>query len=225
MQDAVIVSATRTAIGNFGGSLTGFPAPTLGAVVIKEALSRAGVSHQLVDEVIMGNVLQAGLGQNPARQAAIQAGLPVEVPSYTINKVCGSGLKAVALAAQSIRAGDQDVVVAGGMENMSRVPYLLEGVRYGYRMNDQTVLDSMIHDGLWCAFNDFHMGVTAENVADRLKITRTMQDEFALLSQQRTKMAIQNGYFRAEIVPVEIPQKKGDAVLFYTDEVPSRNVC
>lgn len=220
MSEAVIVSATRTAIGNFGGSLAGVSAPTLGALVIREALARSGVSPDLVDEVIMGNVLQAGLGQNPARQAAVQAGVPVAVPSYTVNKLCGSGLKAVGLAAQSIRAGDQAVVVAGGMENMSRAPYLLEGARYGFRMNDQKAVDSMIRDGLWCAFNDYHMGVTAENVAERFEITRAQQDEFALLSQQRTRTAIQNGYFKDEIVPVEIPQKKGSPILFDTDEFP-----
>ena len=220
MQEAVIVSATRTAVGSFGGSLAGIPAPALGAVVIKEALTRAGVAETLVDEVIMGNVLQAGLGQNPARQSAVQAGLPVEVPSYTVNKVCGSGLKAVALAAQSIRAGDQDIVVAGGMENMTRAPYLLEGARFGYRMNDQKAVDSMVRDGLWCAFNDYHMGITAENVAERLVVSREDQDEFALRSQQRTQEALVNGYFKEEIVPVEIPQKKGAPTRFDTDEFP-----
>ena len=220
MQEAVIVSATRTAVGNFGGSLADVPAPALGAVVIREALTRAGVSETLVDEVIMGNVLQAGLGQNPARQAAMQAGVPQEVPSYTINKVCGSGLKAVALAAQSIRAGDQDIVVAGGMENMSRAPYLLEGARTGYRMNDQKAVDSMIRDGLWCAFNNYHMGITAENIAERMLVTRDDQDEFALRSQQLARAAIANGIFKKEIVPVEIPRKKGDPLLFDTDEFP-----
>ena len=168
----------------------------------------------------MGNVLQAGLGQNPARQAAIQAGVPQEVPSYTINKVCGSGLKAVALAAQSIRAGDQDVVVAGGMENMSRAPYLLEGARTGYRMNDQKAVDSMVRDGLWCAFNNYHMGITAENIAERMLVTREDQDEFALRSQQLARAAIANGHFKKEIVPVEIPRKKGDPLVFDTDEFP-----
>ena len=220
MQEAVIVSATRTAVGNFGGSLADVPAPALGAVVIREALTRAGVSETLVDEVIMGNVLQAGLGQNPARQAAMQAGVPQEVPSYTINKVCGSGLKAVALAAQSIRAGDQDIVVAGGMENMSRAPYLLEGARTGYRMNDQKAVDSMIRDGLWCAFNNYHMGITAENIAEQMLVTRDDQDEFALRSQQLARAAIANGIFKKEIVPVEIPRKKGDPLLFDTDEFP-----
>ena len=220
MQEAVIVSATRTAVGNFGGSLADVPAPALGAVVIREALTRAGVSESLVDEVIMGNVLQAGLGQNPARQAAMQAGVPQEVPSYTINKVCGSGLKAVALAAQSIRAGDQDIVVAGGMENMSRAPYLLEGARTGYRMNDQKAVDSMIRDGLWCAFNNYHMGITAENIAEQMLVTRDDQDEFALRSQQLARAAIANGIFKKEIVPVEIPRKKGDPLIFDTDEFP-----
>ena len=220
MQEAVIVSATRTAVGNFGGSLAGISAPALGALVIKEALTRAEISADLVEEVIMGNVLQAGLGQNPARQAAVKAGLPVEVPSYTVNKVCGSGLKAVALAAQSIRAGDQDVVVAGGMENMSQAPYLLEGARFGYRMNDQKAVDSMIRDGLWCAFNDYHMGITAENISERLVVSRDDQDEFALRSQQRTKEAQEKGFFKEEIVPVEIPQRKGDPILFEKDEFP-----
>ncbi len=222
MAEAVIVSAARTAIGSFGGSLAGVSAPELGAIVIREALSRAGVAGDVVDEVIMGNVLQAGLGQNPARQAAVKAGLSYELPSFTVNKVCGSGLKSVALAAQSIRAGDQDIVIAGGMENMSRAPYLLEGARTGYRMGDQKVVDSMIRDGLWCAFNNVHMGITAENVAERYQISREEQDRFSLQSQERAIAAIAAGYFKEEIVPVRIPQKKGDAISFDTDEYPRK---
>jgi len=220
MEEAVIVSATRTAIGIFGGSLAGIPATTLGSLVIKEALTRAEMDGALVDEVIMGNVLQAGLGQNPARQAAMHAGLAAELPAFTVNKVCGSGLKAIALAAQAIRAGDEEIVVAGGMENMSRAPYLLEGARTGYRMGDQTVVDSMIRDGLWCAFGQCHMGITAENIAERYALTREAQDAFAARSQERALKAIAAGHFAQEIVPVSIAQKKGDPTLFATDEYP-----
>ena len=220
MEEAVIVSATRTAIGAFGGSLAGIPGPDLGSLVIREALTRAGIDGSSVDEVIMGNVLQAGLGQNPARQAALHAGLAPELPAFTVNKVCGSGLKTIALAAQAIRAGDEEVVVAGGMENMSRAPYLLEGARTGFRMGDQTVVDSMIRDGLWCAFDHCHMGVTAENVAERYSLSREAQDSFALRSQERARAAIAAGHFAQEIVPVSIAQKKGDPVLFATDEHP-----
>jgi acetyl-CoA C-acetyltransferase len=219
-RDAVIVSAVRTAIGNFQGALAGIPAPELGAIVLKEALNRAGVSADQVDEVIMGNVLQAGLGQNPARQAAIRAELPNTIASMTINKVCGSGLKAVMLAAQAIKAGDADVILAGGMENMSRAPYLLEGARSGYRMGDNKVVDSMIRDGLWCAFDDTHMGITAENVAERYGLTREEQDEFAAWSQQKAEKALKEDRFRDEIVPVVIPQKKGDPIVFDKDEFP-----
>ncbi|MCI0183366.1 acetyl-CoA C-acetyltransferase [Sulfoacidibacillus ferrooxidans] len=222
MTEAVIVSAARTALGSFMGSLANTPATELGAIVIRETLTRAGVSSDIVDEVIMGNVLQAGLGQNPARQAAIKAGLPYELPSFTVNKVCGSGLKTIALAAQSIRAGDQDVVIAGGMENMSRAPYLLEGARSGYRMGDQKVVDSMIRDGLWCAFNDVHMGITAENVAERKHISRAEQDRFSLQSQERALAAIELGHFKEEIVSVPVPQKKGDPLVFDTDEYPRK---
>lgn len=222
MTEAVIVSAARTALGSFMGSLANTPATELGAIVIRETLTRAGVSSDIVDEVIMGNVLQAGLGQNPARQAAIKAGLPYELPSFTVNKVCGSGLKTIALAAQSIRAGDQDVVIAGGMENMSRAPYLLEGARSGYRMGDQKVVDSMIRDGLWCAFNDVHMGITAENVAERNHISREEQDRFSLQSQERALAAIESGHFKEEIVSVPLPQKKGDPLVFNTDEYPRK---
>jgi acetyl-CoA C-acetyltransferase len=219
-REAVIVSAVRTAIGSFNGSLSGISAPELGSIVIKEALHRAGISGDLVDEVIMGNVLQAGLGQNPARQAAVKAGLPNTIASMTINKVCGSGLKAVMLAAQAIKAGDADVIVAGGMENMSRAPYLLEGARTGYRMGDHKVVDSMIRDGLWCAFEDTHMGITAETVAERYGLTREEQDEFAAWSQQKAEAALKEDRFRDEIVPVPIPQKKGDPILFDKDEYP-----
>ncbi|QMT16232.1 acetyl-CoA C-acetyltransferase [Planococcus maritimus] len=217
-QEIVIASAVRTAVGSFQGALKDVPATDLGAIVIKEALSRAGVTGDQVSEVIMGNVLQAGLGQNPARQASIQAGLPETVPAMTINKVCGSGLKSIHLAYQAIFAGDAEIVVAGGMENMSRAPYLLEGARDGYRMGDQKVVDSMVHDGLMCAFNDYHMGVTAENLCDRYDISREDQDRFAARSQARASAAIESGRFDEEIVPVEIPQRKGDPVVFKTDE-------
>ncbi len=220
--EVVIVSAVRTAIGTFNGSLKGVSAPDLGAIVIKEALNKAGVNPDQVDEVIMGNVLQAGLGQNPARQASIKAGLPETVPAMTINKVCGSGLKTVHLATQAILAGDADIVVAGGMENMSMAPYLLKGARDGYKMGDQKVVDSMISDGLWCAFNDYHMGVTAENLCDRYGLTREEQDEFAAWSQQKAVSAIEEGRFDDEIVPVEIPQRKGEAVVFRQDEFPRK---
>lgn len=216
--EVVIVSAVRTAIGSFLGSLKDVSAPDLGAIVIKEALNRAGILPKDVDEVIMGNVLQAGLGQNPARQAAIKAKLPENVPSMTINKVCGSGLKAVHLARQAIVAGDADIVVAGGMENMSQAPYLLKNGRDGFKMGDQKLIDSMISDGLWCAFNDYHMGITAENLCDRYSITREEQDEFAQQSQVKAAKAIENGKFKEEIVPVEIPQRKGDPVVFAQDE-------
>ena len=218
--EVVIVSAVRTAIGAFQGSLKDVPATKLGAIVIKEALHRAGVNGELVDEVIMGNVLQAGLGQNPARQAAIQAGLPYAVSALTINKVCGSGLKTVHLAAQAIIAGDADIIVAGGFENMSQAPYLLEKARDGFRMGDQKVVDSMIKDGLWCAFNDYHMGITAENLCDQYSITREEQDAFSARSQQRAVAAIEAGKFAEEIVAVEIPQRKGDPIIFDRDEYP-----
>ncbi len=218
LKDVVIVSAVRTGIGSFGGSLKDISAPKLGAIVIKEALKRADVQADQVDEVIMGNVLQAGLGQNPARQASIFAELPQETSAMTINKVCGSGLKAVHLATQAIMVGDADIVVAGGFENMSQAPYLLKNARDGYRMGDQKVVDSMINDGLWCAFNDYHMGVTAENLCLKYGITREEQDEFSARSQQRATAAIEAGKFKDEIVPVEIPQRKGEPVIFDTDE-------
>lgn len=222
--EVVIVSAVRTAIGSFQGTLKDVPATTLGSIVIKEALARAGVAGEQVDEVIMGNVLSAGLGQNPARQASIAAGLPNTVPALTINKVCGSGLKAVHLAAQAIVAGDADIIVAGGFENMSQAPYVLKNAREGFRMGDQKVVDTMIHDGLWCAFNDYHMGVTAENLCDAYEITREEQDTFAARSQQRAEAAIAAGKFNDEIVAVEIPQRKGDAVIFDRDEFPRAGV-
>ncbi|MFP7733036.1 acetyl-CoA C-acetyltransferase [Priestia aryabhattai] len=218
--EVVIVSAVRTAIGSFGGSLQNVSATTLGGTVIKEALNKVGVSANEVDEVIMGNVLQAGLGQNPARQATLAAGLPETVSALTINKVCGSGLKAVHLATQAILAGDADVIVAGGMENMSQAPYLLKNARNGFKMGDQKVVDSMIQDGLWCAFNDYHMGVTAENLCDKYEITREEQDAFAASSQQKAEAAIQSGRFADEIVPVEVPGRKGQVTIFEQDEFP-----
>lgn len=218
MTQAVIVSAVRTAIGAFQGSLKDIPATTLGSVVIKAAIERAGVPAEDIDEVIMGNVLQAGLGQNPARQAALQAGLSTAIPAMTINKVCGSGLKAVHLAAQAIVAGEADIVVAGGFENMSQAPYILQNARDGFRMGDQKVIDTMIHDGLWCATNDYHMGMTAENLCDNYSITREEQDAFAARSQARAVEAISSGRFIDEIVPVEIPQRKGEPVIFDQDE-------
>ncbi|MDR7315286.1 acetyl-CoA C-acetyltransferase [Brevibacillus nitrificans] len=223
-REIVIASAVRTAIGSFQGTLSGVSATKLGGIVLEAALERAGVPKEAVEEVIMGNVLQAGLGQNPARQASIQAGLANEVPSLTINKVCGSGLKAVHLAVQAILSGDSEVVLAGGMENMSQAPYLLEGARNGYRMGDQKVVDSMIRDGLWCAFNDYHMGITAENLCSKYEIGRDEQDEFAAWSQQKAQKAIETGRFQEEIVPVAIPQRKGDPVLFAVDEFPRAGV-
>ncbi|MDM5329126.1 acetyl-CoA C-acetyltransferase [Neobacillus sp. CF12] len=224
MREVVIVSAVRTAIGNFMGALSDTPATELGAVVIKEALNRAGVKGEQVDEVIMGNVLQAGVGQGPARQAAIKAGLPNEVSSMAINKLCGSGLKAVHLAAQAIQTGEAEIVVAGGMENMSLAPYLLPKGRTGYRMGDGKVIDSMIQDGLQCALNSYHMGVTAENIAEQYGLTREEQDEFAAWSQQKAENAIKEGKFKEEIVPIYIPQRKGDPIVFDTDEFPRAGV-
>jgi acetyl-CoA C-acetyltransferase len=220
--EAVIVSAVRTAIGSFNGSLKDVSAPDLGAIAIKGALEKAGVKPEQIDEVILGNVLQAGLGQNPARQAALKAGLPESVSAMTINKVCGSGLKAVHLAAQAIMAGDAEAVIAGGMENMSQAPYILKNARNGFKMGDQKLVDSMISDGLWCAFNDYHMGVTAENLCTRYDLTREEQDEFAAGSQEKAARAIEEGKFKDEIVPVEIPQRKGDPIVFDTDEYPKK---
>jgi len=221
MRKAVVVSAARTAIGTLGGALAQVPAPELGAVAIREALRRAGnLPGDQVDEVILGNVLPAGLGLNPARVAYLKAGIPKEVPGYAINKACGSGLKAVALAAQAIALGDADVVVAGGMESMSGAPYLLSKARFGYRMGHEQVLDSMIADGLTCPITFVHMGVTAENVAEKYKIPREEQDEFAAESQNKVAAAIKNGKFKEEIVAVEIPAKKGEPIRFDTDEHP-----
>ncbi|GFP77613.1 acetyl-CoA C-acetyltransferase [Clostridium fungisolvens] len=219
MKDVVIVSAVRTAIGAYGKTLKDVPAVDLGAVVIKEAVKRAGIKPELISEVIFGNVLQAGLGQNPARQAAVKAGLPVEIPALTLNKVCGSGLRSISLAAQIIKAGDAEVIVAGGMESMSAAPFILENARWGYRMGHNDLVDEMIRDGLWDAFNDYHMGVTAENVAEQWNVTREEQDEFSLSSQKKAEEAIKSGQFKEEIVPVVIKTKKGE-IIFDTDEFP-----
>lgn len=219
MKEVVIVSACRTAIGKFGGSLKDVPAADLGAIVIEEAIKRAGIDKAIVDEVVMGNVLQAAQGQNPARQAMIKAGLPVETPAMTINKVCGSGLRCVSLAAQMIKAGDADVIVAGGMENMSAAPYAIPKARYGYRMGNGVLVDTMIKDVLWDAFNDYHMGITAENVAEQFGVSREDQDALGARSQQKACEAIKSGAFKDQIVPVVIHGKKGDTV-FDTDEFP-----
>jgi acetyl-CoA C-acetyltransferase len=218
MTSVVIVSAVRTAVGKFGGSLAGESAVSLGATVIRESLERARMDSARVDEVIMGQVLAAGCGQNPARQASLGAGLPEHVPAMTINKVCGSGLKAVALAAQAIAAGDAEVIVAGGQENMSQAPHVLPGSRDGWRMGDVQAVDSMIRDGLWDAFNQYHMGMTAENVARRQGITREQQDRFAVASQNKAEAAQKAGRFRDEIVAIKIAQRKGDPLVFEQDE-------
>ena len=220
MREVVIASAVRTAIGTFGGSLKDIPAVDLGALVIKEAVNRAGIKPELVNEVVMGNVIQAGLGQNVARQSAVKAGLPIEIPAMTINMVCGSGLRSVALAAQMIKAGDYDVVVAGGMENMSRAPYALETTRWGQRMGDGKIVDTMIKDALSDAFNNYHMGVTAENIVKEWGLTREELDEFSLNSQLKAEKAIKEGKFKDEIVPVMVPQRKGEPKVFDTDEGP-----
>ena len=224
VEKVVIVSAARTAIGNFGGSLSNVPAPTLGATVIKAVLERANIKPEQVDELIFGQVLTAGSGQNPARQSAIEAGLPHAVPCMTINKVCGSGLKTVHLAAQAIKAGDAEIVIAGGQENMSLSPHLLPKSRNGTKMGDWKMQDSMIVDGLWDAFNNYHMGTTAENIAKKYEISRAEQDEFAASSQNKAEAAINAGKFEEEIVPVEIPQRKGDPVIFDKDEFPKSGV-
>ena len=220
MREVVIASAVRTAIGTFGGSLKDIPAVDLGALVIKEAVNRAGIKPELVNEVVMGNVIQAGLVQNFARQSAVKAGLPIEIPAMTINMVCGSGLRSVALAAQMIKAGDCDVVVAGGMENMSRAPYALETTRWGQRMGDGKIVDTMIKDALSDAFNNYHMGVTAENIVKEWGLTREELDEFSLNSQLKAEKAIKEGKFKDEIVPVMVPQRKGEPKVFDTDEGP-----
>ncbi len=220
MREVVIVSAVRTAVGTFGGTLKDISAAELGSIAIKAAIEKAGVKPELVEEVLLGCVLQAALGQNIARQAALKAGLPVEVPCTTVNKVCGSGLKTVNSAAAAIAAGEADIIVAGGTENMSASPYAVNGARWGMRMGDSAMTDVMIKDGLWCAFNDYHMGITAENVAEKYGITREMQDQFALTSQERAHAAIESGRFKDEIVPVSVPQRKKDPIIFETDEHP-----
>ncbi|GFM63349.1 acetyl-CoA acetyltransferase [Pseudomonas cichorii] len=220
MQDVVIVAATRTAVGSFQGSLATVPAVELGAAVIRQLLSQTGVDGGQIDEVIMGQVLTAGAGQNPARQAAIKAGLPFAVPAMTLNKVCGSGLKALHLATQAIRCGDAEIIIAGGQENMSLANYVMPGARTGLRMGHASLVDTMISDGLWDAFNDYHMGITAENLVDKYDISRQAQDEFAATSQQRAIAAIEAGRFVDEITPILIPQRKGDPLRFDTDEQP-----
>ena len=220
MQDVVIVAATRTAVGSFQGSLAHVPAVELGAAVIRQLLEQTGVDGAHVDEVIMGQVLTAGAGQNPARQAAIKAGLPFAVPALTLNKVCGSGLKALHLAAQAIRCGDAEVIIAGGQENMSLSNYVMPGARTGLRMGHSQIVDTMISDGLWDAFNDYHMGITAENLVDKYGISREEQDGFAARSQQKAVEAIETGRFVDEITPILIPQRKGDPIAFATDEQP-----
>lgn len=220
MREVVIVSAVRTAIGAYGGNFKDVSAVQLGTVVAKEALKRAKVDPTIVDEVIFGNVLAAGLGQNVARQVSVHAGIPVEVPSFTVNKVCGSGLKTVALAAQAIMAGEADIILAGGTENMSQAPYLLKTARWGQRMGDGTIEDYMVKDGLWDIFNDTHMGVTAENIAEKYSFTREDQDNLAVVSQNRAEEAIKNGRFKDEIVAVEVPQRRKDPIIVDTDEFP-----
>ncbi|AET67939.1 acetyl-CoA acetyltransferase [Desulfosporosinus orientis DSM 765] len=219
MREVVIVSAVRTAVGKYGGALKDVPAADLGVIVIKEALERANLKPELVDEVIMGNVVQAGLGQNVTRQSILKAGLPEEVPGFTLNKVCGSGLRAVSLAAQLIKAGDADIVVAGGMENMSAAPYVLPTTRWGQRMGNGTIVDAMVNDALTDAFQGYHMGITAENIAEKWGLSREMQDEFAAASQQKAEAAIKAGKFKDEIVPVLIKTKK-EEIIFDTDEFP-----
>jgi acetyl-CoA C-acetyltransferase len=220
MRDVVIASGVRTAVGSFGGTLKDVPAVELGGIVIKEVLSRAKVSPDKVDFVVMGNVLQAGLGQNPARQAAIHGGISQYTPATTVNVVCGSGMESVITATQKIKAGDAEVVVAGGMENMSQAPYVMTHSRWGQRMGHTQVLDVMIRDGLWCSFGDTHMGVTAENVAKKFSLSREEQDAYAAKSQEKAEKAIKSGRFKDEIVPVMVPQKKGDPIVFDTDEYP-----
>ena len=224
MREAVIVSAVRTPIGSFGGSLKTVPARELGAVCIREALNRAGVEPAMVDEVVMGNVLQAGLGQNVARQMSIDAGIPKEVPAFTLNKVCGSGLRAISLAAQMIKAEDADIVVAGGAENMSMSGFVVPTARWGQRMGDTKMIDVMLKDGLTDAFNDIHMGITAENVAEKYGLTRQDLDDFAAKSQQKAEAAVKSGRFKDEIIPISIKQRKGDPVIFDTDEYPKSGV-
>ncbi len=218
IREAVIVSAVRTPVGKFQGALKSFTAPQLGALVVRESVKRAGVKPEDVDEVIMGCVIQAGVGQNPARQAALHGGIPFGVSAVTINKVCGSGLKAVMMAAQSIKLGDAEIIVAGGMESMTNAPYLMPQAREGYRLGNGTLVDAMIHDGLWCAFENYHMGNTGEVVASRYNVTREQQDEYAFNSHRKAVAAMKAGKFKDEILPVEIPQKKGAAIVFDVDE-------
>ena len=220
MKEVVIVGAKRTAIGSYGGTLKNVPAKELGAVAIKGAIEQAGIKPEDVEEVIMGDVLQGGLGQNVARQMSLGAGLPIEVPAMTINKVCGSGLRAVELAAQIIKAGDADIIVAGGAENMSMTGYALPNMRWGARMFNTPAVDMMVNDGLWDVYNNYHMGITAENVAEQYGLTREELDAFALASQNKAEAAIKAGKFKDEIVPVTIPQRKGDPIVFDTDEFP-----
>jgi acetyl-CoA C-acetyltransferase len=220
MREVVIVGAARTAIGTFGGALAKLSAVEIGTIAAKEAIRRAGIKPEIVEEVIIGNVLSGGLGQNVARQISIHAGISEGASALTINKVCGSGLRAVSMAAQFIMTGDAEVVLAGGTESMSNAPYILPGNRWGQRMGDGTVVDTMIKDGLWDAFNDYHMGITAENIAEQWNLTREEQDNFALKSQLRAEKAIKEGKFKDEIVPVEIPQRKGEPIIFDTDEYP-----
>lgn len=220
MNNVVIVSATRTAVGKFGGSLKDLSPIHLGSVVSKDALKRANVGADDVNEIVLGNVLSAGHGQNVARQVAIGAGIPKEVPSYCVNKVCGSGLKSVVLAAQSIMLGDADVVLAGGVESMSQTPYALKKARWGVRMGNDEIIDLMVYDGLWDVFNNYHMGITAENVAEKYSVTRDEQDEFAAKSQNKAEAAIKDGVFKEEIIPTEVPQPRGEPILFDTDESP-----
>ena len=222
-KEVVLVGACRTALGKMSGSLSEVPAADLGAIVIKAAIERAGIKPEQVDEVIMGTVIQAGLGQNVARQAVLKAGLPVEVPAQTLNIVCGSGLKSVNLAAMMVGSGEADIIVAGGMENMSLAPYVLNKARYGYRMNNGTLVDTLVNDALWDVYEDYHMGITAENIAEKYGITREMQDEFAAASQQKCEAAIKNGTFTDEIVPVPVKMKK-ETVLFDKDEFPRSGV-
>lgn len=224
MTEVVIVAAVRTPIGSFGGSLKDISAVDLGSLVIKNAIERAGLEPEQVDEVIMGNVLGAGLGQNVARQMSVHAGVPVTVPAFTINKVCGSGLKAVQLAVQAVLCGDAEVVVAGGAENMSQAPYILPNQRWGSRIGNATVVDTMLRDGLTDGFEDYHMGITAENVAEQYGITREDQDSFALQSQKRAVAAVEAGRFKEEIIPVEISQRRGEPLVFDTDEFPRKDV-
>jgi acetyl-CoA C-acetyltransferase len=220
MRDVVVASIVRTPVGSFGGSLKALSAVQLGSITVKEAMKRAGISPDQIENVIFGNVLQSGQGQNVARQVLIHSGIPQEIPATTINKVCASGLRSISMAAQFIKAGDAEIIIAGGTESMSNAPFALPGSRWGYRMGDNKTQDLMIKDGLWCAFNDYHMGITAENVGEQWKLTREELDVFSAESQNKSEAAIKTGRFKDEIIPVEIPQRKGDPVIFDTDEFP-----